>query len=1017
MFVPHMSKPVRIFLSYDAVDSSTALDVQRQLALLAQPRDVVFWDSKTVPNEAYRTQAAAFLEQADLFVAVLSMNYQDTADVYWQATQAVATQRDFPALQIVHVLARETTIPAILKPYPAALPTGETIQNQGIARDRQLLRAAEAILSVWIAAPRSNEMPGAKVELPLDMEGVRARLLAQTDRINHAPLLALLKRMIESVQVRRVILDIEDAFRHLREKTRLSQISIAELEEKTRPIQIDLQHAIQFLQETDLVRNWRTVFIRDYFHFVSDSRNESTIPPFFVPIDDIDIPETLNLPVGPREQESLEQIGLLSFEQKSDFRRSLLLAKDAMAVKNYTQAFAHCDHVRTKIDPQSAQLFEYLLITFLQKETPMRVLLEAMNGNDRLLQHVLMFASRLREYQRDGKCISSTTFHNLAIASEAISDAALRVYHRFPNDPILHTGKHAESVPDNRLPLRVILDDTLKVCRLVYPSEELLEAAVIECCGGGKCAWIRRVDVVGEHYEFVPDGPFDLLGEIQELLSILLDMEAEDPGKIVKNQALLREDLYLSLLAKKQTLAAQIAEDDKRRRPFTDKRVSVVRFTYACLLGAHIFGDDAERYPEASFSRLALEYLLPELLQTQASDTMPRWFALDARGHVVAHPECAALHFDAYGIVKKIIKDFSGHAAWQQIEPNIKKAVYLQHLKDTDQIFESVKSGLSFSDFRRTNEMDARRQLIDCLRRWVVSYHAYPEIGQHFLEDCIHEISGNGLLIWLHHNPNAPLITHQDSIALGYDAQAELRSILALCPEYSEESLRETIARNLFLKRIFPQYEHIKSRQESQRNEVIRLLKEALAGYQLYPDQLYLDFVFAEITEEIKFAWINIDEKGQWMSPAWEQAFSPLDILQQLQDIKPGAYRLSDARERIAMRRYADQRERYFQEISEYRYENRRPERGITIDIIRKMKGIYTFFPKDIFLEIPLMELTGKGRVRWHANFLGIFPIRENHFENHDYKFNYRFELFDVKRLLNNQLQMMQEVLRQTGDL
>ena len=124
-----------------------------------------------------------------------------------------------------------------------------------------------------------------------------------------------------------------------------------------------------------------------------------------------------------------------------------------------------------------------------------------------------------------------------------------------------------------------------------------------------------------------------------------------------------------------------------------------------------------------------------------------------------------------------------------------------------------------------------------------------------------------------------------------------------------------------------------------------------------------------------------------------------------------------DARERIAMRRYADQRERYFQEISEYRHENRRPERAIVIDIIRKMKGIYTFFPKDIFLELPLLELTGKGRIRWHANFLGVFPIRENHYENHDYLFNYRFELFEVKRLLNNQLQMMQNVLRETGDL
>ncbi len=1012
-----MANQIRIFISSDAADGGTALDVQRQLALQAQPRETIFWNPTKIAPEALRTQATAFLEKADLFVAVLSMNYTDKPDVFWESTQAIAIQKDRPGLQIVRVQARESAVPAVLLPYPSALPIGETIENHGIPRDRQLHRAAQQMLSILSAAPASNKIPQAAVDLPLDMEGVRARLLAQTDRINHAPLLALLKRMIENVKVKRVILDVEDAFRHLREKTRLSQISISELAEQSRPIQIDLQHAIQYLREEDLVRNWRSVFIRDYFHFVSDSREESTVPPFFVPVDEIDIPETLNLPVGPREQESLEQIGLLSFEQKSDFRRSLLLAKDAMAVKNYTQAFAHCEHVRTKIDPQSAQLFEYLLITFLQKETPMRVMQEAMNGNDRPLQFVLMFASRLREYQRDGKCVSSTTFHNLAIASEALSDAALRVYHRFPNDPLLHTGKHEEDVPDNRVPLRVILDDTLKVCRLVYPSEELLEAAVIECCGGGKCAWVRRVDVVGEHFQFMPDGNFDLLGEIQELLDMLQGMEADDPGKIVKNRSLLREDLYFSLLAKRQTLAAQIAEDAKRRRPFTDIRASVIRFTYSCLLGAHIFGEDAEEHAGQSFLRLALEYLLPELILGADAQAPVQWFTLNESGELISDPECSKYQFDVYGIVQKIIRDYSGRAGWLQVAPNIKKSVYLAYVADTDRLYASVEKGLSFTDFRRMPDLDARRLLIECLRRWMVAYRAFPEQGKVFPENCIRELSGSGLMIWMHHNPNTPLVTHAESLGLGYDAQAELRQIIALFPHFPEDTLRETIALNLFQKRILPVYNSIKNRDEKQRPEVIRLLRETLAGYQLHPDLQYLDLVFTEITNEVKLPWIYISQEGKWLALPAAEAFNPIGILEQLYAARPRVFRLSNARERIAMRRYLDERERYFHDISEYRYENRRPERAIAVDIIRNMRGIYLFFPKDIFLEIPLMELSGKGRIRWHANFLGIFPIRENHYENHDLRFNYRYELFEVKRLLNNQLTLMQEMLRETGEI
>ncbi len=383
----------------------------------------------------------------------------------------------------------------------------------------------------------------------------------------------------------------------------------------------------------------------------------------------------------------------------------------------------------------------------------------------------------------------------------------------------------------------------------------------------------------------------------------------------------------------------------------------------------------------------------------------------------MSDPVCTKYQFDVFNIVKKIISDFSGRAGWLQVAPNIKKGVYLEYVADTEAMYESVKTGLSFSDFRRMDDLDARRQLIECLRRWVVAYRAYPESGREFPERCIHELCGNGLMIWMHHNPNAPLVTHADSLALGYDAQAELKNITAFYPHYSEEALREIIALNLFQKRILPAYERVKSRDEKQRPEVVRLLLETLAGYQLHPDMRYLDLVFTEMTDEVKFPWIYISQEGKWLPIPAAESFDPIGVLKQLNEAQPQIYRLSNARERIAMRRYLDERERYFLEISEYRYENRRPERAIAVDIIRNMKGIYIFFPKDIFLEIPLLELTGKGRIRWHANFLGVFPIRENHYENHDFRFNYRFELFEIKRMLNNQLQMMQEMLRETGDL
>ncbi|HLP95141.1 MAG TPA: hypothetical protein VK168_13955 [Saprospiraceae bacterium] len=1015
-----MASNIHIYLSYDAADARTAADLQRQLAVLLQPAKTVFWHNEGIPVEEYRVKASAFLEKAQLFIALISLNYEDHPDVRWEFSRAIEVQKESPAFQIMTVMARSAGMPNALKPFQTALPPGETIEQDGIPRDRQLLRAAQMAVLVLKAAPQQETIDIGAISLPISLEDLKERLLAQTDRINHAPLLALLKRLIKNVQVKRGVLDVEDYFKQLREQTRLSQITLEELQAKAAPIQADLVHLLERLQEEDLYPEWRQVFIRDYYRFAGESREDSAVPPFFVPVDEVIIPETLNLPVGPREQEALEQIGLLSFEQKNDFRRHLLLAKDSLAVKNYTQAYQYCDYVRTKIDPLSAQLYEYLLITYLQKETAARIMRDAVQGNDRQLQYVLLYASRLREYMLEGRCPSTTAQHNLEIAAEGITDAALRLYHSLPNDPLRHTGKHSESVPDNRHVVRIILENTLKVCRLVHPSEELLEAAVIESCGGGKCHWLERVDIIGNRYQFVPVGQFDLLGEIQELIALLEQMESDHANKIVKDKGLLREDLYYSLLAKRQALAAQVAEDHKRRRPYTDVRESMVRFTYACLLGAEVFSDQDQRAHGASFYRLALEYLLPGLLIAPAAemDASVRWFTLDQDGEVIPVPECGAYHFDALAIVEKIVQDYAGQAGWLKVLPNIKEAVYLEFVADTQALWQEVQVGLSFKDIRRMDSAEARSKLVECLRRWKIIYKAFPErLGQDYLDKSIQELIGDGLMVWLQFDHQGQPVPVSDSLAIGFQATDALRTLLALSTRYTEEDLRSHISANIFHRQIRPQYEAIKRGEESSRALCAKLLFGALSAYKLHQELSYLDFVWQELTEEIKFRWIDITIQGKETVYQPTTGFDPLAVVQELHEAHPQRYRMFALRDQISSRRHQDISSRYFHEISEFRKENRLPDRKVAIEVIRKMKGIYLYFPKAEYLQLPLDELSGRGRIRWHANFLGMFPLQENHYENSYFQFEYKFERFDLKRLLDNQYGEMQRVLREIGEL
>ena len=289
-----MSHAVHIFISYDAADTRSALDLQRQIGLALQPRDTVFWNRELVPPEAFRAQALAFLEHTDLFVAILSMNYEDTPDVRWEMSTVLDLQDNRPNLQVMTVLARESVAPTLLRTCQTALPTPESIEKLPAYRDQQLRRAAESAVAILEAAPLANRIPIGDIVLPFSIEALRERLLAQTDRINHTPLLSLLKRIIKDVPVKRAILDIEDAYRQLREQTRLSQVTIQALQQQSKPILQDLQYLLERLEEPQLVPAWRSVFIRDYYHFTPESRDESSVPPFFVPTDEIYIPESLH---------------------------------------------------------------------------------------------------------------------------------------------------------------------------------------------------------------------------------------------------------------------------------------------------------------------------------------------------------------------------------------------------------------------------------------------------------------------------------------------------------------------------------------------------------------------------------------------------------------------------------------------------------------------------------------------------------------------------------------------------
>lgn len=1016
-----MPDPIRIFISFDNADFQLAADLAPWLQQGFAATPLSWWNPEEHPPEQYRANASAWLETAHLFLAVVTAQYAEKADTRWEMARAVQEHKRRPNLRILVVMAKHAFIPETLQGFPVAPGPEDPVEGSLYARDKQLKRVAQqavALVGRTATAILPKHKQRAPVELPLSVGDLSLRLESWLDRIEYAPIFQVLKSIGYEASLLKRTFEAEDAFSNLYQQTRGLKTELQDFLLQKERYREDLRRLIRSLYAGALKPNWRELFIPNYFHFAPGKQPVSD-PYYFLPTESILVPETLNIQSA--EQAASDNIGALSYQQQQDFRRNLLLAQDAIAVNQFARAYTFCENTRLHVDPQSAQLYEYLLITYVHQEKSERIITDALFADGRLLSHVTLYAGRLRLYQEQDQCPTRTGAYNRRITAEILSDGMAAVYDAWPNDYMLDTGRNAADAPKNLPAARKFIEAAQLVYRAIHPMRGGPKILINELCGGGKFNWVSRIAFAHEEIRLLSDESFDLESQIEELLGLVAAVDTHAPDKQARERALLRENLYWCLLAKRQRFFHKYQLEKQANRQFLDLHESVARFIYACLLGRRMFGDDSPADREQSFLRLALEYLLPGLVVNPDPVTQIdklRWFDLNENGDITTHADAKNSRFDARAVTEKIIGEYAGKAAWLQIGPNIKQEVYLQYIADTEQLYEQAKTGLSFTDFRRMPDADARALLINCLRRWHVAHLCEPDKGQPFIDRAMDEIVGNGLMVWLAFDPYR-LSTHPDSQASGLDARAFLQQLLAVSEHHTEDSLRQVVAERLFQKRVLPLYKQIPKGVEGERNACIRLLLEALSSYQLYPDKQYLDFVFAELTEEQKFHWIDVEQDGMAVSCSDEMGygFDPLLALDQLNHVDPVRYRLFVARERIASRRHRDLMEQYFREISEFRSENRRPEREMVIGIIWKMKNIFRYMPLETYLELPLRELSGRGRIRWNGMFLGILPSRENHYENKFYNFSYRLELAQLRNLLANRFAEMERVLRETGEV
>lgn len=235
---------------------------------------------------------------------------------------------------------------------------------------------------------------------------------------------------------------------------------------------------------------------------------------------------------------SLENIKLSDkLDNKDIFRIKMTSCQDEIAVSNYSQAYKIAEEIKKNIEPQSAQLYEYLLYSYYKNITVEKIIKNFISCDEIPMKHIILYCNRLRQFQNEGFCQTNTGLSNIEIISEELC-------HKL-NDIFLSNKK---SYIENT----IVDDDYNFVRRSLLCSNELsqhlkvpivfYENLINEFLGGGVCSWID----LDKNNNLVNKVNFDVFYIIEQIKQVIISKDTKTTASKLARK--ISNNLYYSLL-------------------------------------------------------------------------------------------------------------------------------------------------------------------------------------------------------------------------------------------------------------------------------------------------------------------------------------------------------------------------------------------------------------------------------------------------------------------------------------
>ncbi len=641
--------------------------------------------------------------------------------------------------------------------------------------------------------------------------------------------IVLVKKILKSPTLLNRLTIIETEFNDLIWKLNNQKFDISEWEKGVLKIENLLEKIILEIDIDKLVINWKTIYTN-----LTLGTDSSQITPYFALFSKAD------KILLPKELKPIE---------KQKYKRLMYLYQDAYQAGNYKDAYDYCLEIRSEIEPESAQLYEYLLLSYFKKQNEERVVEEAIQGNDRHLKYLFVYSSRYRELQEiaDNEYDipkSSTGNHNLVQIATGLNIALSNEYSKIRYDYLVGDKKYNIY---HQLVVKRCLMVATDINRFICSNVGFAEIIVTELCGGSKFKWIE----LNDGGELVNVGEFDAITYLRNARK-LLEYNNLHHSKREDINHQLADNLLFSL--KKKLISIDNSNIEEKVY-----RLKLYQLIIAHKISSVVFPDD---------NRFCI-FPVKELSEKRSQ---LEWFTLSPLGELSSNFSTKTItDINIMQLLQDLYVRSHGAESWIKYESDLKieASIRLQHRINLK--YNSIGAAIislnmpNHEYFLWEDKLIVHRTVEDCLINWNACFKVGAD--KKLADKILNEVVGNGY--FFHFN-----MREDDLVLISHSLREYLNLIeLVNCSSTTGiDQVRKSSVSNFCDRHLVPQYKwcvEVLRLNLSGRNKdaiiaqaINQLCTLADVHSRWEKSNKIYNFVYEELIGESFIMWFDISEKG-----------------------------------------------------------------------------------------------------------------------------------------------------------